>query len=116
VFVLSWTGVIRYHGVIPAHKKNQIYVANHSSMIDMIILSQVHTFAVVGQKHPGWVGLLQDRVLQCLGCVWFDRAAAKVRSAMATMASCALSRVRIPRAGSARLGRAHQGAYHARRL
>lgn len=32
-FVLSWTGVIKYHGVIPKRKPNQIYVANHSSMV-----------------------------------------------------------------------------------
>jgi hypothetical protein len=63
-------------------------------MIDMIILEQVtpppppppppfpcshdtlvqfRTFAVVGQKHSGWVGLMQDRYLQALGSVWFDR-------------------------------------------
>jgi glycerol-3-phosphate O-acyltransferase 3/4 len=27
----------------------------------------------VGQKHQGWVGLMQDRYLQALGSVWFDR-------------------------------------------
>ena len=34
---------------------------------------QFRTFAVVGQKHSGWVGLMQDRYLQALGSVWFDR-------------------------------------------
>lgn len=56
VFVFSWTGVIKYHGTIPAKRANQIYVANHTSMIDMIVLSQMYTFSIVGQKHPGWVG------------------------------------------------------------
>jgi glycerol-3-phosphate O-acyltransferase 3/4 len=39
--------------------------------------SQFRTFAVVGQKHTGWVGLMQDRYLQALGSVWFDRTSGK---------------------------------------
>lgn len=74
IFVASWTGVVRYHGVIPARKMNQIYVSNHSSMIDLIILQQMNTFAAVGQQHKGWVAFLQNKVLACLGCIWFDRA------------------------------------------
>lgn len=42
-------------------------------MIDFIILLQSHPYAVVGQKHPGWVGYLQDMVLSSLNCIWFDR-------------------------------------------
>eukprot|EP00475_Leptophrys_vorax_P030294 TRINITY_DN4527_c0_g1_i3.p1 TRINITY_DN4527_c0_g1~~TRINITY_DN4527_c0_g1_i3.p1 ORF type:complete len:366 (+),score=86.48 TRINITY_DN4527_c0_g1_i3:56-1153(+) len=72
-FVFSWHGVIRYHGVIPKRAVNQIYVANHTSMIDLIILEQMNTFSAVGQKHPGWVGFLQNDVLGCLGCIWFNR-------------------------------------------
>jgi len=81
VFVFSWTGVIKYHGTIPTKRPNQVYVANHTSMIDMIILQQMHTFSLVGQKHPGWVGFLQDRVLASLGCVWFDRGETQARTA-----------------------------------
>jgi len=83
VFVFSWTGVIKYHGAIPARKPNQIYVANHTSMIDVIVLQQMNTFSLVGQKHPGWVGFFQDSVLGCLGCVWFNRGEDKDRMATA---------------------------------
>lgn len=55
-FVTSWSGVVRYHGICPSRKAGQIFVANHTSMIDLIILEQFHCFAVVGQKHKGWVG------------------------------------------------------------
>ena len=34
----------------------QVYVANHTSMIDFIVLEQMTAFAVIMQKHPGWVG------------------------------------------------------------
>jgi hypothetical protein len=35
---------------------HQVFVANHTSMIDFIILEQMTAFAVIMQKHPGWVG------------------------------------------------------------
>lgn len=34
----------------------QVFVANHTSMIDFIILEQMTPFAVIMQKHGGWVG------------------------------------------------------------
>ena len=34
----------------------QVFVANHTSMIDFVILEQMTAFAVIMQKHPGWVG------------------------------------------------------------
>lgn len=40
-FVSSWSGVVKYHGLCPKRKAGQIFVANHTSMIDMIILEQV---------------------------------------------------------------------------
>eukprot|EP01083_Nonionella_stella_P012627 35766_1 len=73
VFILSWTGVIRHHGVIPKHEPNQIYVANHTSMIDYIILMQVVPFATVGQKHKGVVGWIQDNILRSVGGIWLER-------------------------------------------
>jgi len=72
-FVFSWTGVIRYHGIIPKRESNQIYVANHTSMIDVILLEQMNIFSVVGQKHSGWVAFFQEEILGCLGCIWFNR-------------------------------------------
>ena len=38
-----------------------VFVANHSTMCDFILLLQSHPYAVVGQHHPGWVGFLQVR-------------------------------------------------------
>eukprot|EP00698_Gefionella_okellyi_P004075 TRINITY_DN1379_c0_g1_i3.p1 TRINITY_DN1379_c0_g1~~TRINITY_DN1379_c0_g1_i3.p1 ORF type:complete len:417 (+),score=93.67 TRINITY_DN1379_c0_g1_i3:84-1334(+) len=72
-FVASWTGVIRFHGTAPPRKANQIYVANHTSMADVLVLMMQQAYAVVGQSHPGWVGMAQKHVLGCLGCLWFNR-------------------------------------------
>ncbi|XP_077253433.1 glycerol-3-phosphate acyltransferase 9-like [Tasmannia lanceolata] len=79
VFVASWTGVVRYHGPQPSMRPKQVFVANHTSMIDFIILEQMTAFAVIMQKHPGWVGLLQRTVLESVGCSGFNRTEAKDR-------------------------------------
>ncbi|KAK9827979.1 hypothetical protein WJX81_003927 [Elliptochloris bilobata] len=79
VFVASWTGVIRYHGPRPVNRPNHVWVCNHTSMIDYIILCAYSPFAVIMQLHPGWVGFLQTKVLNCLGCLWFNRTEVKDR-------------------------------------
>eukprot|EP00899_Mesostigma_viride_P000836 jgi/Mesvir1/10753/Mv13822-RA.1 len=82
MFVASWTGVIKYHGPRPSRKPNQVFVANHTSMIDFIILEQVTPFAVIMQIHKGWVGFTQKHILSCLGCIWFNRTEYKDRKAV----------------------------------
>ena len=73
MFVASWTGVIRFHGPRPTPGAGKVWVANHTSMIDYIILASYRPFAVIMQLHPGWVGFLQTQVLDSLGCVYFNR-------------------------------------------
>ena len=63
----------RYHGPRPVNRPNHVWVSNHTSMIDYIILTAYSPFAVIMQLHPGWVGFLQTKVLNCLGCLWFNR-------------------------------------------
>ncbi|KAL0242902.1 hypothetical protein GEMRC1_005465 [Eukaryota sp. GEM-RC1] len=73
VMVLSWCGVIKYHGNLPRHRPNQIYICNHTTMLDLVLLCQHQAFAVVGQQHQGWVGFIQNSFLSALGCIWFER-------------------------------------------
>ena len=47
-------------------------------MIDYIILTAYSPFAVIMQLHPGWVGFLQTKVLNCLGCLWFNRTEVRI--------------------------------------
>jgi hypothetical protein len=42
-------------------------------MVDYVVLSSYHPFAVIMQLHPGWVGFLQTQVLNSLNCLWFNR-------------------------------------------
>jgi glycerol-3-phosphate O-acyltransferase 3/4 len=79
-YVASWTGVIRYHGPRPEKRSKQIFVANHTTVFDIVILQQNFCFSIVGQKHPGVLGFFQDYVLKCLDCLWFDRKDSKDRA------------------------------------
>mmetsp|Transcript_20669 Transcript_20669/g.39275 ORF Transcript_20669/g.39275 Transcript_20669/m.39275 type:complete len:499 (+) Transcript_20669:149-1645(+) len=79
-FVASWTGVVKYHGPRPTPGANKVYVANHTSMIDFIILQQVCGHSVIMQKHGGWVGMLQSTILESIGCIQFDRTSMKDRA------------------------------------
>ena len=84
VFIMSWSGVIQYHGDLPKRAENQIYVSNHTSMIDIIVLIQSRCFAIVGQQHGGWVGWIQKHVLGPLGGLWFNRTQANDRLRVST--------------------------------
>jgi len=83
-FVVSWTGVINYHGVLPPKRAHQIYVANHSTMSDVIFLLALRPFCLVGQAHPTkkLVHYFQQTVLKSLNCIWFDRKTKNDRDAV----------------------------------
>ncbi|EGC35520.1 hypothetical protein DICPUDRAFT_97873 [Dictyostelium purpureum] len=87
VFIMSWSGVIRYHGVKPLRKKNQVFVANHTTVMDVVVLQSQFNHAMVGQKHKGLLGFIQDYILNCIGCLWFDRAESKDRLLVAQQIS-----------------------------
>eukprot|EP01117_Protostelium_nocturnum_P009505 TRINITY_DN3393_c0_g1_i2.p1 TRINITY_DN3393_c0_g1~~TRINITY_DN3393_c0_g1_i2.p1 ORF type:complete len:536 (+),score=166.51 TRINITY_DN3393_c0_g1_i2:90-1697(+) len=85
VFIASWAGVIRYHGIRPKKRPNQVFVANHTTVFDIVILSNDFNYSFVGQKHPGTIGFVQDTILECLGCLWFDRKDADDRAKIARL-------------------------------
>eukprot|EP01137_Pigoraptor_chileana_P006431 Opistho-2@50818 len=82
-FIMSWTGVIKYHGVCPPRRPNQVFVANHSSLIDVVVLMGERPYSLVGQKHGGVIGFFQDYVLGSMNCLWFDRMEANDRVVVA---------------------------------
>ncbi len=67
------------------NRPNHVWVCNHTSMIDYIILTAYSPFAVIMQLHPGWVGFLQTKVLNCLGCLWFNRTEVRASQSPAAM-------------------------------
>ncbi len=76
---MSWNAVVKYHGPKPTPGPNKIWVSNHTSMIDYVILCSHSPFSVIMQLQGGWVKFLQTRILVNLGCLWFNRTDLKVR-------------------------------------
>lgn len=72
LFIMAMSGVIQRHGVPPVRRPNQIYVANHTTVLDVVVLMQIQCMAMVGQKHGGIMGFFQRYVVGDMG-VWFDR-------------------------------------------
>jgi len=85
IFIASWSGVIRYHGPRPQKRSKQIFVANHTTVFDLVVLQADFCYAVVGQSHPGVIGFFQKNVLACLDCLWFDRKDSEDRQKIARL-------------------------------
>lgn len=58
----------RYHGPRPTPRADAVWVCNHTSMIDYIILTAYSPFAVIMQLHPGWVRLAFTVQKACQTC------------------------------------------------
>jgi glycerol-3-phosphate O-acyltransferase 3/4 len=71
--VASWSGLVRYHGERPRRRPNQIYVANHTSLIDLAIMIKDYPFSTIGQRHGGLAGRIQDLMSLVQNHIWFDR-------------------------------------------
>lgn len=79
-----FSAIITYHNTEYRAKCGSICVANHTSPIDVIILSTDNGFSMIGQKHGGFFGLVQDALSQTANHIWFERSAAKDRHMVAT--------------------------------
>jgi len=81
IILASWGAVIEFKGVIAARKSNQIYVANHSTMLDWLLLMYYAPFCAVGQLHTSrpMVKWFQTEFLRSMQCIWFNRSEQKDR-------------------------------------
>merc|ERR1712142_1445138 len=69
-FSRSFSACIKFHDRENRPRTDGICVANHTSPIDVVILSVDRPYALVGQSHPGFMGVIQRSL---------SRAAAKDR-------------------------------------
>ncbi|TPX47892.1 hypothetical protein SeLEV6574_g02393 [Synchytrium endobioticum] len=75
-FLRSFGAQISYHGEKPKLKRPHIFAANHTSLIDYIVLSaNDFPHAVIAQSHGGILGFFLKSVLALNGSLIFDRAA-----------------------------------------
>lgn len=60
-----------------------ICVANHTSPIDVMILGMDNVYALIGQRQPGLLGIMQRALSRASAHIWFERSEAKDRSLVA---------------------------------
>lgn len=72
----------------PAAAHPQIWVANHTSMIDYAILCSYRPFAVIMQLHGGWIRFIQTRVRPFIGSGWGGAFAAPGHASDLRLVAC----------------------------
>ncbi|XP_055693799.1 glycerol-3-phosphate acyltransferase 3 isoform X3 [Lutzomyia longipalpis] len=62
---------------------NGICVANHTTPVDALVLMHDNCYSLIGQRHGGFLGVLQRALARASPHIWFERAEAKDRLAVA---------------------------------
>lgn len=75
-----FSAIIRFHNPENRAACGSICVANHTSPIDIIILSTDNAYSFIGQKHEGFTGIMQKAFSRASNHIWFDRGESKDRS------------------------------------
>lgn len=79
----SLSAVITIHNKEYRPKQCGFCVANHTTPIDIAILSTDCSFSLIGQRHGGFLGVLQRALARASPHIWFERAESKDRLAVA---------------------------------
>ncbi|XP_048268460.1 glycerol-3-phosphate acyltransferase 3-like isoform X1 [Bombus terrestris] len=75
------SSVITYHN--PENRPVRgICVANHTSPIDVLILMCDNCYSLIGQRHGGFLGILQRALARASPHIWFERCEVKDREAV----------------------------------
>ncbi|XP_059608998.1 glycerol-3-phosphate acyltransferase 3 isoform X4 [Phlebotomus argentipes] len=82
ILASSVSTVITYHNE-ENRPLNGICVANHTTPIDALVLMHDNCYSLIGQRHGGFLGVLQRALARASPHIWFERAEAKDRLAVA---------------------------------
>lgn len=75
------SAVITYHNE-ENRPKTGICVANHTSPIDVLTLMCDNCYSLIGQRHGGFLGLLQRALARASPHIWFERSEVRDRHAV----------------------------------
>ncbi|XP_014212089.1 glycerol-3-phosphate acyltransferase 3 [Copidosoma floridanum] len=75
------SSVIIYHNS-ENRPKSGICVANHTSPIDVLVLMCDNCYSLIGQRHGGFLGILQRALARASPHIWFERSEVKDREAV----------------------------------
>ncbi|XP_007944994.1 glycerol-3-phosphate acyltransferase 3-like [Orycteropus afer afer] len=80
ICVQALSGTVHYHNKQYRPQKGGICVANHTSPIDVLILTMDRSYAMVGQVHGiGLIGTIQRAMVKACPHIWFERSEMKDR-------------------------------------
>ncbi|KAL0107666.1 hypothetical protein PUN28_014760 [Cardiocondyla obscurior] len=79
----SLSGMITIHNPEYKPKNGGICVSNHTTTLDVCTLSTQTTFSLIGQRHGGFLGILQRALARASPHIWFERSEVKDREAVA---------------------------------
>ncbi|XP_059084094.1 glycerol-3-phosphate acyltransferase 3-like isoform X1 [Tigriopus californicus] len=79
----SFSAVVTFHNKHYRPKSDGICVANHTTPIDVVILQIDRSYALVGQSHGGFFGLVQRALSRATAHVWFERSHVRDRMVVA---------------------------------
>lgn len=77
------SSVITYHNTDNRPSSAGICVANHTSPIDVLMLMCDNCYSLIGQRHGGFLGVIQNALIKTSPHIWFERAEAKDRETVA---------------------------------
>ncbi|GMT06109.1 hypothetical protein PENTCL1PPCAC_28283, partial [Pristionchus entomophagus] len=82
IFSRSFSSIVRFHDRQNRANQGGICVANHTSPMDVMILSCDNCYAMVGQKQGGILGFIQTSLSKAEHHIWFERSEANDRKAV----------------------------------
>uniref|UniRef100_A0AC34RB11 Phospholipid/glycerol acyltransferase domain-containing protein n=1 Tax=Panagrolaimus sp. JU765 TaxID=591449 RepID=A0AC34RB11_9BILA len=83
IFSRAFSSIIRFHDKQNKATGGGICVANHTSPIDVMILSTDNVYSMIGQRQGGFLGFLQTSLSRSEHHLWFERSETKDRQQVA---------------------------------
>uniref|UniRef100_A0A914ZLB7 Phospholipid/glycerol acyltransferase domain-containing protein n=1 Tax=Parascaris univalens TaxID=6257 RepID=A0A914ZLB7_PARUN len=83
ILARSVSAVVYFYNEENKAQSTGICVANHTSPIDVMILGMDNVYALIGQRQPGLLGVMQRALSRASAHIWFERSEAKDRSLVA---------------------------------
>uniref|UniRef100_A0A6M2E0A5 Putative phosphate acyltransferase n=1 Tax=Xenopsylla cheopis TaxID=163159 RepID=A0A6M2E0A5_XENCH len=84
IFARALSSVLTFHNIEYKPKRGGFCVANHTTPIDVVMLSTESCFSLIGQKHGGFFGMIQQSLASASPHIWFERAEQKDRNAVSS--------------------------------
>ncbi|CAH0553215.1 unnamed protein product [Brassicogethes aeneus] len=83
ILTRSVSAIINIHNKQWRPQKASVCVANHTTPIDVVFLSNDNAYSLIGQRHGGFLGILQRALARASPHIWFERSEVRDRHAVA---------------------------------